>query len=373
MTGPTVGLEEEYLLVDPVTRRVEPRGQDVAAMAASDGLGDRAVPELTRYQVEARTVPHTAVRELGEEVRDLRVGVARAAARRGLCIVSSGSPVLGQTVPPPISEGARYARSVATFRALDDEQTACGCHIHVGIPDPARALRVSNHLRCWIPALIALSANSPYWQATDTGYASWRTMTLARWPVAGPPPYLESPAHYEELVGRLVETGALMDRGGVYWDIRPSSHVPTLEFRAPDALATAEEATLLAALVKAMAATALAAVAAGEPAPRPQQELLRAACWRAARDGLSGQSVDLPASRLVPTAVRLDRLLNWVAPALRAHGDLDLVCGAWTRLRLGGNGADRQRAAYRRGTRLPGVVDHLIEAATPANRRVDEH
>ncbi|MEU1408242.1 glutamate--cysteine ligase [Streptomyces sp. NPDC005728] len=364
----TVGVEEEYLLVDPLTREVSPQGHKVVAQASSLGLGDRVGPELTCYQVEARSEPHTAMGDLGEQIRSMRAVVATAAGRHGLRIMSSGAPVLGRSAAPAISQSPRYARSLATFRALDDEQTACACHIHIGVPDLALALGISNHLRVWIPVLIALSANSPYWAGRDTGYASWRTMALARWPVAGPPPYFESPGHFEDLVGGLIETGAVMDRGGLYWDLRPSSHVPTLEIRVADAAATADETLLLAALVRAMVATALTAIDAGEPAPRPRPEILRAACWRAARDGLAGASIDLPTSGLVPANTMVERLLTWIRPALDQLGDLDLVQAGWSRLRADGNGADRQRAAYLRRTSLADVVDHLIASTAGRHR-----
>lgn len=353
-------MEEEYLLVDPLTREVSPQAQKVVAQASSLGLGDRVGPELTCYQVEARSDPHTVMTDLGEQIRSMRAVVAAAAGRHGLRIMSSGTPVLGQPARPAISQGSRYARSLATFRALDDEQTVCACHVHVGVPDLARALGVSNHLRIWLPVLIALSANSPYWAGRDTGYASWRTMTLARWPVAGPPPYFESPGHFEDLVAAVIETGAVMDRGGLYWDIRPSSHLPTLEIRTADAATAADETLLLATLVRAMVATALKAVDAGEPAPRPRPEILRAACWRAARDGLNGAGTELPGSRLTPVAPQVERLIAWIRPALEQHGDLDLVRAGWSRLRAGGSGADHQRAAYRSRASLHDVVDHLV-------------
>lgn len=361
----TVGVEEEYLLVDPVSREPSPQGPKVVEHASSLGLGERVTKELTCYQVETRTDPHLGMAPLGEQIRSARAVVATAAARENLRIISSGSPILGPPVPPLFSDGARYAESVAAFRALDDEQIACACHIHVGIPDLARALQVSNHLRPWIPSLIALSANSPYWEGRDTGYASWRTMTWARWPVSGPPPYFESPAHFDDLVSRGIEAGAVMDRDRVYWDIRPSSHVPTLEVRVADAATTADETLLLAAVVRAMAATALEEIDAGETAPRPQPEILRAACWRAARDGLAGQSVDLPSAHLIPAPALAERLLTWIQPALRRHGDTDLVRAGWSRLRRG-NGAERQRAAYRRRASLLDVVDHLIVSAAPS-------
>ncbi|MFB9558278.1 glutamate--cysteine ligase [Streptomyces roseoviridis] len=360
----TMGVEEEYLLVDPVSRAVAPEAEKVLAEAVGE-LGDQITPEITRYQIEARSAPHTSLAELGEQVRSTRTALARVAARQGLRIVSSGTPVFGQAAPTPLSPGARYARSAERFGALDDEQSACACHVHIGVPGLSEALRVSNHLRPWIPALIALTANSPYWAGQDTGHASWRTTTWGRWPVAGPPPYFESAGHFEDLVGGFLATGVLMDRGGLYWDIRPSHHLPTLEFRMADATTTADETVLLAGLVRAMVATALRAVEAGEPAPRPASELLRAACWRAARVGLAGEGIDVRTGRLAPGTAMIGRLLAWVGPALLEHGDTELVHALWTRVETAGTGADRQRAAYRHRAELADVVDHLITATAP--------
>ncbi|MEU3727629.1 glutamate--cysteine ligase, partial [Streptomyces sp. NPDC031705] len=300
-----VGVEEEYLVIDPVSRQLSTRADKVVAEAAAE-LGDRATTELTRYQVEVRTHPHTSLTALDEDLRHTRRAVARAAARLGLRVISSGTPVLGQHTPPPLAAGQRYAQSLATFRALDHEQTVCACHVHVEVPDLTTALAVSNHLRPWLPALIALSGNSPYWDGRDTGYDSWRTLIWGRWPVAGPPPYFESAGHYEDLVGRLVTSGTVLDRAGVYWDIRPSHHVPTLEVRVADAAPTVDDTLVLAGAVKGLATAALTAVRDGRPGPRPEAEMLRAAYWRAARDGVRGRSIDLPSGRLRPASRSLD-------------------------------------------------------------------
>ncbi|WP_433543728.1 carboxylate-amine ligase (plasmid) [Streptomyces sp. CA-294286] len=355
----TVGAEEEYLLVDPVTRAVSAEGAKVVAEAA-DELGDRVGPELTDYQVEVRTDPHTSLTTFAEQVRATRATVARAAARQGLRIISSGTPVLGQATPPPLTTGPRYARSAAMFGALDDEQSACACHIHVGVPDLATAVQVSNHLRPWIPVLIALTGNSPYWSGRDTGHTSWRTTTWGRWPVAGPPPYFDSLSHFEDLVDGLIATGTVMDRGGLYWDIRPSHHVPTLEFRFADAATTPEETVLLAGVLRAMTTAALEAIATGEPALRPRPEMLRAACWHAARHGLAGLGIDLATGGLSPAIGQVDRLLSRLQPALLTHGDSELIHTLWARQRTHGNGAERQRAAHRTRGSLTDVVDHLI-------------
>ncbi|MEU9033502.1 glutamate--cysteine ligase [Streptomyces sp. NPDC048352] len=357
-----VGVEEEYLVIDPVSRQLSTRADKVVAEAAAE-LGDRATTELTRYQVEVRTHPHTSLTALDEDLRHTRRAVARAAARLGLRVISSGTPVLGQHTPPPLAAGQRYAQSLATFRALDHEQTVCACHVHVEVPDLTTALAVSNHLRPWLPALIALSGNSPYWDGRDTGYDSWRTLSWGRWPVAGPPPYFESAGHYEDLVGRLVTSGTVLDRAGVYWDIRPSHHVPTLEVRVADAAPTVDDTLVLAGAVKGLAAAALTAVRDGRPGPRPEAEMLRAAYWRAARDGVRGQSIDLPSGRLRPASRCLDELWSSALPAL-GPGDLTTVRAARQRLAGQGNGADRQRAAYRRLHSHLDVVDHLVRQTT---------
>ncbi|MEV4947892.1 glutamate--cysteine ligase [Streptomyces sp. NPDC053755] len=363
----TIGAEEEFLLVDPLTRELRPDAEKVVAEAARD-LGDRVGPELTRHQVETRTDPHTRLTDLADQIRATRRSLAQAAARQNLRIISTGTPVLSPPGPPPLTDGPRYAASAATFRALDDEQIACACHIHIGVPDLATALKISNHLRPWTPALIALSANSPYWQGRDTGYASWRTTTWGRWPVAGPPPYFESPAHFEDLVAGLLDSGTILDRGGLYWDIRPSHHQPTLEFRAADATATADDTALLAGIVRAMTATAMTAIDAGEPAPQPSAELLRAASWRAARDGITGHGLDPLTGHLMPAHTHIDQLLAHLQPALHHHGDTHLVHTLWSRLRAQGGRAESQRAAHRHRARLTDVVDHLIATTAPQPR-----
>ncbi|WP_256913955.1 carboxylate-amine ligase [Streptomyces hilarionis] len=361
----SVGVEEEFLLVDPVSRSVRPEGPQVAAAAAGE-LGQRVGTELTRYQLEGRTDPHTHLGEALTELRSVRAALARAAARRGLRIVSSGSPITGLVAPVPLTPGPRYAESLSLFRALDDEQSACACHVHVGVADPREAIEVSNHLRPWLPTLTALAANSPYWDGRDTGYASWRTTTWGRWPVAGPPPYFESPAHFQELVDELILTRTVLDQGGLYWDVRPSHHLPTVEVRVADAALTPEDTTLLAAVIRALVATALKAIRAGERAPRPAPAILRAASWRAARDGLAGHSLDPLTHRLIPAAAQVERMLRALSPALRHSGDLDLVRTQWERLRVQGSGADRQRAAYRHRSSLHDVVDHVIAATCPS-------
>jgi carboxylate-amine ligase len=353
------GVEEEFLVVDPVTRAVVPQAEAVL-QHASPKLGGRVGGEITKLQLETRTDPCETVEQLHAQLVEARQVLDDSAVSAGLRIVASGSPVVGDVIPPPMTEGPRQSRGTATFRGLHDDLAICALHVHVEMPDRERALMLSNHLRPYLPTLISLSANSPYWAERDTGYASWRSMTWHRWPVAGAPPFFHSGAHYEELVGLLLEAEALVDVGTIFWDIRPSATQPTLEVRAADVPITAAESALIAALVRALVASLLPAVDSGDPGPQVTGELLRLAYWRAARDGMAGHGVDVHTGRTVPAAQLAQGMLDRVRPILAAQGDADRVTGWLDTLIERGDGATRQRRAAGVKGRLTDVVDHLI-------------
>jgi glutamate---cysteine ligase / carboxylate-amine ligase len=291
--------------------------------------------------------------------------LAESAASVGLRVAATGTPVLGDFIPAPITEGPRQDRGNATFRGLHDDLTICAVHVHVEIPERERALLVSNHLRPYLPVLISLTANSPFWAERDTEYASWRTMLWNRWPVAGPPPFFTSVEHYQQTVAMLHEVGAVVDVGTIFWDLRPSEHLPTLEVRVADVPITAEESALLAALVRAMVADALALVDAGDPGPQISAEALRVAYWRAARDGISGHGIDVATGKLVPAIELAERLLDSVRPTLSETGDLDRVSEWLGRIVRDGDGATRQRRAARENGSMADAVDYLVAHTAP--------
>ncbi|MEU7282702.1 glutamate--cysteine ligase [Streptomyces sp. NPDC045431] len=357
---PAMGVEEELLLVDAATLAAAPGAPAVLKHCASaPGAAGRFSAEITTLQVETKSAPHRHARALGGELLALRRTVARAAEREGLRVVASGLPVLGDVVPPPLTEGERFAEGMATYRALHDEMSMCAFQVHVDIPDLPRALDVGNRLRPWLPVLLAMAANSPYFAGRDTGYATWRALAWGRWPVAGPPPYFHSPAHYEDVLGALAESGALVDRGTVFWDVRPSARLPTLEVRVADMTGTAAESAFLAVLVRALVTVALREAERGEPAPAPSAEVLRAAYWRAARDGLDGMGLDVATGRAVPAPLLAERMVAYARPALVRHGDADLVETGLRWLLRHGCGAARQRAAAAAAGSLAGAVRWL--------------
>ncbi|URN03716.1 glutamate--cysteine ligase [Actinomadura madurae] len=353
------GIEEEYFVVDPVSREVVPRAPAVVRRARA-ALGDRASTELVAFLAEAKTPPCDDLDKLAEQIRAMRAAMAAAAAAEGVRLAATGTPVLGAVVPAPIGAGPRYAESLAVYRGLDDEQSICSCHVHVEMPDRELAVQVSNHLRPWLPTLLALSANSPYWAGRDTGHACWRAMAWARWPVAGPPPFFASAAHYDDLVGTLLGCGALMDTGTVFWDVRPSARLPTVEVRLADVAPTAAEATVFAALVRGWW---------GRRPPRPRRASRRPTRPRrccARRTGWPrgtaspGRGVDVRTGRRAGFRELAGDLLAYALPALRDAGDLDAVAGGLRHLLAGGTGAERQREAYRERGRLTDVVDATL-------------
>ncbi|MEV4870057.1 carboxylate-amine ligase [Streptomyces syringium] len=362
---PTLGVEEEFVLVDSHSRAAV-NCAPVVIKGAQGVLGDQIGAEIFPTMVETRTHPVTTLDGLYKELYRLRAGVAAAAAEYGCRAVASGTVIVPSRGPTEVTDHARYLRMATEYGPLvsgDQGTGVCGCHIHVGVAGREQAVQLANHLRPWLPALQALAANSPFHAGRDSGYASWRTMRWAQWPGAGPAPLFPDATAYDTLVDSLVTSGLLVDRRMVYWYARPSEHCPTVEIRVADVNADVDTVILLAGLARALAAVLLADVRRGIPAPDVPDALLRAAHWRAARDGLTGRGVDPATGGHHPAAETVDRLLRRAAPALEAAGDLPLVRELWQRRRVLGGGADRQREAFRRRGDLRDVVDVLTVTA----------
>ena len=355
---PTFGVEEEFLLVDPDTGEPVARNATVARRAKQRGVDLQL--ELTSCQVETATEVVDTSEQLRDELTRLRRIAADAAEADGARLLAVALP---PTVPHefPITDKPRYRKIAERFGMIAHEQGISGCHVHVAVPDREAAIRVGNRLRPWLPLLLALTANSAVYRNTDTGYASWRGILWQRWPSAGPPPEFESADEYDAVVRMLQETGAMLDDGMVYWDVRPSANFPTVEVRVADVPATVAETVLLAALVRGAVMTALEAEQRGESLAPLAPHALRAAYWKSAREGLDGHAVDLTESHATVRAQELlNRLIDHVRPALETVGDYDMVCTELVRVAEVGNGAMRQRRAWQR---RHDIDDVLAEAA----------
>jgi carboxylate-amine ligase len=365
VSGFTIGVEEEFFLVDAVTGTLRPDAERVLDVARGRSGADALEPELQRWQVETGTAVCATLGEVRAELVRLRRDLAAVAAAAGCRIVAVGAHPLATPDDRRITGKDRYLRMAERFGAVARDQLVCGCHVHVGIADREVAVQAMNHARPWLSPLLALAANSPFWIGEDTGYASYRTQVWSRWPTAGPPELFASRAEYDGVVDGLVASGVILDLGMVYLDVRPSAQFDTLEFRVADVCLTVDEAVLLTGLTRALARTAVEAAERGEPPPPVRQELLRVAHWRAARSGLRGPLVDVRAAAPVPAADLVAALVAHVRSALEAHGDLDEVAALLAQTLGRGNGAARQRAAYERRGDLGDVVALLTRETAP--------
>jgi len=334
-------VEEEFLLADPSTGATVPAAPRVLAAAAClpAAAADATLQtELAATQVEAATGVCVSLDDLAGQLSHARHQLADAAG--DLLVVPSGMPVLGGE--RAISTGERFELITDRYAGVVTDYQACGCHVHVGVADPETAVAVVNHVRPWLPTLLALAANSPVHEGVDTGYASWRIVAQSRFPGSGVPPLFASARDHAARLARLVSAGVLVDATQSFWLVRPAPRLPTVEFRVADVAVDVDGALLQAALCRALVRTALADLARGRPPADLDDQVAAAAVWSAARYGLTGAAVHpLLACRLPATDLVAD-LLDTVRPALADTGDLSTV----ERL-LGRHvtGAERQRAA----------------------------
>ncbi|SCG53139.1 carboxylate-amine ligase [Micromonospora coxensis] len=350
----TVGVEEEFLLVDPHTGAAVP-AVDLVMEQVPPELRGQVEREFQTSQIEIGSPPGLELRSIRHSLGVLRAALADAAERAGVRLLAIGTgPVDGPL--PPVVDKPRFDRMIERFRLLVPGPGNNGMHVHVGVPDPETGVQVLNHVRSWLPVLHAVTTNSPFARGEDTGYASWRSIEWEHWPSVAPTPFLASHEHYERLIRQLIASGVMLDEGMLYWYARLSAKYPTVELRIGDVCPSVDDAVLVAALVRALVATALTDIAEGRPAVNTDHHLLVAAHWRAAHDGLEGDGVDLTNGELRPAWELLDRLVDRVRPALEEHGDLAEVTDLLGGLRRHGTGAARQRAVFARTGRLEDVV-----------------
>ncbi|GAB2609192.1 glutamate--cysteine ligase [Kribbella endophytica] len=343
MKHPSMGVEEELLLVSATG---QPLPQSKAVADGTEGIDVEL--ELTRAQVETNSPVCDTADELHEQLTAMRKKLAVSAAEQGGRLLAVAAPPTGEAAHL-VTRKPRYQEMEERYGLLAQEQAVCGCHVHIDVPDKEAAVRVSNHLRPWLPSLLALSANSAVYLGHDTGFASWRWIMWSRWPCVGQPPYFESAEHYDRLVQTYLASGSIMDERMVYWDVRPSSHLPTVEVRVSDVPLTVDETVLHATLVRALVMTALDDGGLG---PELQPELLRAAYWLAAKDGLTGNNLDVRRAEVLPIRQVLQLMIDHARPALEQLGEVERVETTVDRLLREGNGAMKQREAFREGDDL---------------------
>jgi YbdK family carboxylate-amine ligase len=374
MTVRSVGVEEELLLVEPGTG--QPRAVAETALRAvqqpgtaedeppgrADGDAAQSLDfELQRQQLETNTRPCHDLGELARELRRCRSLAAEVAGRAGArvaALATSPAPVVPQLV-----RHGRYLEMARAFGLTASEQLTCGCHVHVEIASPDEGVAVLDRIWPWLPVLLALSANSPFWQGQDSAYASFRYQAWGRWPNSGPTDTFGTAEAYRQTVRQMVATGTLLDSGMVYFDARLSEHYPTLEIRIADVCLYADDAVLIAALARALVDTEARRWRAGASAPHQRTELLRLAAWRASRSGLEGDLLDPLTGLPEPAGSVAKALLEHVRDALDQAGDTSTVTELLAAVLARGNGSAFQRNAHRNGN-LSRMIDNAATATS---------
>ena len=353
----TLGVEEELHVVDLKTRELVPRAPEVLEQLDSRSYS----AELHRSVVETNTAVTPTLDGLRDGIVELRRGALGVAESLGLGLVAAGTVPLVDLDTLPVTPTSRYRRMLDEYQMLAREQLICGAQVHVGIKDRDEAVSVAQRVAPALPVLLALSASSPYWMGEDSGYASVRSLVWLRWPTAGDSGEVTSAADHDALVSDLIASGTITDPKMVYFDVRPSAHLPTVELRVTDACPDADTVVLLAGLFRGLVLKAMQDYRAGRPLNRIRPPLHRAAMWRAARSGLEGDLLDLPRSPVpVPAAVAVERLVGDLRPQLDELGDWEQVFDLSVQTLSRGSSAARQRRAIARRGRISDVVDLVI-------------
>jgi carboxylate-amine ligase len=357
--GITLGVEEEFVLLDPATGAAVLAAPDLVRMLDGEP-GVR--PELMRFQVEIATGVCTGLDGVGRELVRLRRLVADVAARLGCRLVASGTAPYRTPGLAAVTDQPRYRELARRYGRLVADGGTCGCHVHVGVPSRDLGVQVLARLRPWLASLLAITVNSPIAGGRDTAWASWRYPVWSRWPTAKAPAVWPDAAAYDAAVRRLIRRGAALDERSVYVLARLSPRYPTVEVRVADVCLDVDTAVLLAGLTRALVATALAEARRGTPVAAAPAPWVDAALAAAARQGLAGAGVDPFTGRTVDARSLRSRLLDHVGAALSDRGDAENITGLLHRLDDRGTGADRQRALFAGAVSAPGFVEALARA-----------
>jgi glutamate---cysteine ligase / carboxylate-amine ligase len=341
----SLGIEEEFQLVDPETLELISRIEPILGAIEGGTLRGRVKPELLQSVLEVSTRIAVNVAEAIDDLADLRSRVSSLAAEHGAAIASAGTHPFSRADEQRVTDRPRFAMLSENLGWLTARQPVFGLHVHVGVGSGAKAIACADGLRDFLPELLALSANSPFWEGRPTGLASTRAKLIEDLPRSGLPPALDSFAGFERFVERGVRAGCFPDYTYIWWDIRPHPRLGTLEVRICDAQTHASSVAAIAALIQALVAVIGSAFECGELSTPSPDLVLEENRWRAARDGLEARLIDPLDDTERPATEAILALLDRCSPAADALGcveELDLV----EQILFHGNGADEQRRIY---------------------------
>lgn len=363
----TIGVEEEFQIVDPDTWELRSHVSELLASGAP-ALGDQLKRELHQSIVEVGTRICADVRELETEICRTRRELAESAERVGLRIAAAGTHPFSRWMDQVISPGERYEHIVEELQQLARSLLIFGLHIHVAIPDRTSTIELMNEARYFLPHLLALSASSPFWQGRDTGLKSYRTTVFRRFPRSGIPEHFTSWSQYDEYLTTLVDLHCIDNGKKIWWDLRPHPTFGTLEFRICDVPTSPRVTVALAALAQAIVVKLYRLRRSNLGFRIYARALVEENKWRAARYGIDGQLIDFGRRKEVPMRDLALELLEFLDDELDELGSREAAEYVRTIL-AEGTSADRQLKVYRETGDLRAVVRWLVEETRAGNRR----
>lgn len=355
----TLGIEEEFAIIDPQTRELRSHIQEIL----EDGkvtLKERVKPEMHQSVVELGTEICQSISLAREHVLDLRSKLAMLAGRAGLKIASAGTHPFSHWHDQLITQGERYQEIVKDMQLLARANLIFGLHVHVGIADRETAIQVMNQVRYFLPHLYALSVNSPFWVGRNTGLKGYRLKVFERFPRTGIPDAFESHSEYEEYCRLLVKTGCVDNAKKIWWDIRLHPFFDTLELRVCDAQSRVDDTLAIAALIQAIVAKLHKLLRHNTTFRVYRRRLLDENRWRATRYGIDGKLIDFGRETEVETRSLIHELLEFISTEvaeLGSHREMQHV----EKILREGTGADRQLAVWERTNDIRAVVDHIVD------------
>jgi carboxylate-amine ligase len=365
-TGPafTIGIEEELMIVDRDTLDLASSIEGVLDDLEGVEMQGEVKPELMESVCEIATEPCRDTRAAGEQLRALRRIVQQTADRRGLAIGSAGTHPFALWEDQRIVSRPRYRELIAGLQFVARQEIIFGIHVHVGLDDPDKAIHVTNGMRVHVPLLLALSANSPFWRGSHTGLQSTRTPIFRAFPRVGIPPRYEDFDDWTRRIDFMKTTKVVPDYTYLWYDVRPHPNFGTIEIRVMDSQTRVEHTLAIAALIQAMVKELAEHYDAGKSLSRYPYEMLDENKWLAARHGLEGELVDLPATDRVTARELTRRLMDRLRPHAEELGSAVEFDGLEDILE-NGTGSTRQALIYEANHDLREVVREIVDATVP--------
>ena len=355
----TLGIEEEFQLVDPKTRELV---SHVSAILEEgiELLGEQIKPEMIQSQVEVGTNICRDINEAREDITHLRSVISALARRNGMAIVAASTHPISHWRDQTIFDDARYKLLIEELQMVASSLLICGMHVHVGMPDRERAIQIMNAGRYFLPHVLALSTSSPFWLGFNTGLKSYRSEVFKKFPRTDIPDHFDSYASFQRYIDLLIKTGCIDNGKKIWWDVRPHPFFPTLEFRICDIPTRVDDTIAIAGLFQAIVAKLDRLIDKNLGFRLYRRMLVQENKWRAVRYGLDGKMIDFGKQKEVPTRDLIRELLDFVDDVLDDLGSRKEVEHVHTILERG-TSADDQLRVFGETNDLKAVVDRLIE------------